>query len=193
EKRLTGALEREAEAQEQQAATAEILRLISKLPTDVQPVFDVIVRSAVRLSGAVYGGVYRFDGELIHSVAHDGFTPEQLEHWGSSWPRPIAASGPTTYPTKTASAIPPGVVTADPRVELSPDIRANLQSRGVRSVLSVPMFRDNDVIGAISLAHRKANAFPDAHVVLLKTFADQAVIAIENVRLFRELQGKNQA
>jgi signal transduction histidine kinase len=78
---------------------------------------------------------------------------------------------------------------ADPRLSrLTPDTVANLRARGTRSILNVPLFRVTDVIGLISLTHRHINGFSDAHVELLKTFADQAVIAIENARLFNELE-----
>src|SRR5262249_30258361 len=83
------------EALDQQTATSEVLRIISRSQTDVQPVFDAIVQSAIRLCGALYGGVYRFDGELIHAVAHAGFSPEQLEGWRRTWPRPVSAGGVT--------------------------------------------------------------------------------------------------
>jgi len=181
-----------AESLEQQTATSEILRVIARSPADVQPVFDAIVRSAVRLCGAAYGGVYRFDGELIHSVAHDGFTPEQLDHWRSSWPRPITGSGPTPQAIRSRSVVRIADVEADSGFELPAEMRANLRARGARSILTVPMFRQDQVIGAISLAHRTVDAFPEAHVELLRTFTDQAVIAIENARLFTELQARNQ-
>src|SRR5262249_56261510 len=80
------------EALERQTATSGILGVISRSPTDVQPVFEAIVRNAVRLCGAIHGGVYRFDGGLVHSVAHAGYTPEQLEHWQRQWPKPVTAS-----------------------------------------------------------------------------------------------------
>ena len=93
------------EALDQQTATSEILRVISQSPTDVQPVFDTIVRNAVRLCGAIHGGVYRFDGEMIHSVANEGYTPEQLEHWRSTFPRPVTAAGPTAQAIRTRSVV----------------------------------------------------------------------------------------
>jgi K+-sensing histidine kinase KdpD len=77
------------EALEQQTATSEILRVISTSPTDVQPVFDSIVRNAVRLCDALHGGVYRLDGRLLHAVANAGYTDEQLEHWRRQFPRPM--------------------------------------------------------------------------------------------------------
>jgi GAF domain-containing protein len=179
------------DALEQQTATAEILRVISQSQTDVQPVFDTIVRNAVRLCGASHGGVYRFDGELVHSVAHDGYTPEQLEHWRRQWPRPVTAAGVASRAITTRGPVRIGdVETAGELHGITPEVLVNLRARGARSVMTVPMFRKHEVIGAISLAHRDVDAFSDAHVELLKTFADQAVIAIENVRLFRELEAR---
>jgi len=88
EKRLAEALKREAEALDQQTATAEILRVISSSPTDVQPVFRTIAESAVRLSGALFGSVYRFDGGLIHMVAHHNYPTAALEFSQRSFPTP---------------------------------------------------------------------------------------------------------
>ncbi|PYN82951.1 MAG: hypothetical protein DMD96_04450 [Candidatus Rokuibacteriota bacterium] len=179
------------EALDQQTATSEILRVISQSPTDVQPVFDTIVRNAVRLCGAIHGGVYRFDGEMIHSVANEGYTPEQLEHWRSTFPRPVTAAGPTAQAIRTRSVVRIDDIETAPGFEVSRETMANLSARGSRSLLAVPMSRRNEVIGSITLAHGRIAAFSDAHVELLKTFADQAVIAIENVRLFKELESRN--
>jgi GAF domain-containing protein len=180
------------ESLEQQTATSEILRVISQSPTDVQPVFDTIVRNAVRLCGALQGGVYRFDGELVHSVAHDGYTPEQLQQWRATWPQPVTAPSVACQSIRSRSPVRiRNFETAPELVILTADTLANLLARGSRSVMAVPMFRQNEVIGAISLAHREVDAFSDTHVELLKTFADQAVIAIENVRLFKELEARN--
>src|SRR6266446_1509101 len=174
-----------------QTATSDILRVISQSQTDVQPVFDAIVRNAVRLCGALQGGVYRFDGELVHSVAHDGYTPEQLQQWRATWPKPVTAPSFACQAIKTRSPVRIRDFETAPELALhSPETVANLRARGSRSVLAVPMFRQNDVIGAISLAHREVDTFSDAHLELLKTFADQAVIAIENVRLFKELEAR---
>src|SRR6266851_2499541 len=187
EKRLEEALHREVEALDRQTATAEILHVISQSPTDVQPVFDTIVRNAVRLCGALHGGVYRFDGELVHSVAHDGYTPGQLEQWRATWPRPVTATSMACQAIRTRHVVRiPDLEAAPELVGLGPETLANLRARGTRSVMAVPMYRQNEVIGAISLAHREVDAFSATQVDLLTTFADQAVIAIENVRLSNE-------
>jgi GAF domain-containing protein len=191
---LTQAHAQVTEALDQQTATAEILRVISSSPTDVQPVFDTIVRNAVRLCGASHGSVYLFDGELVHAVAHDGYTPEQLQQWRATWPQPATAPSVACTAIRTRSPFRVADFETDPRrLMLSPETRENLRARASRSVMAIPMMRHGDVFGAISLAHRDVNAFSDTQVELLKTFADQAVIAIENVRLFKELQEKNRA
>jgi two-component system, NtrC family, sensor kinase len=190
---LTQAHAQVSEALEQQTATAEILRVISQSQTDVQPVFDTIVRNAARLCGASYGGVYRFDGTLVHSVAHAGYTPEQLVHWRRQWPRPVTAATAVCRAIRSRGVFRiADVERAAEAHESSSDALANVRERGVRSVVIVPMFRQQAIIGAISLTHRDVDAFSDAHVDLLKTFADQAVIAVENVRLFTELQTRTE-
>ena len=179
-------------ALDQQTATSEILRVISSSVTDVQPVFDAIVRSAVRLCGASHGGVYRFDGELVHSVANEGFSGEQLAQWRKTWPRPASADTSLVCEAiRTRGVVRIGDIEATTSVRLTTETRANLRARGSRSVLAVPMISHDAVVGAIGLAHPGVDGFSDAHVELLRTFADQAVIAIENVRLVTELQGSN--
>src|SRR5262245_16026279 len=175
------------EALERQTATSEILQVISQSPTDVQPVFETIVRSAVRLCGGIYGGVHQREGDQIHLAAHYNFTPEQLEQWQRTFPRSVwGADTPATRVIRTGIVYRSGDVAAEFEPEFSPELRAGWRGRGVRSVLIVPMFRRDEVIGSINVVHQEVGAFTDAHVELLKTFADQAVIAIENVRLFNE-------
>ncbi|PYM55789.1 MAG: histidine kinase, partial [Candidatus Rokuibacteriota bacterium] len=189
---LTRAHAQVTESLEQQTATSEILRVISESPTEAQPVFETIVRNAVRLCGGQHGGVYRFDGQLVHSVAHDGFTPEELEAWRKTWPRPVTAASAACLAIRAKNLVRIADIEASPELsDLSVEARANLRERGSRSVVAVPMRRQDDVIGAIAITHRQVGGFSDAHVDLLKTFADQAVIAVENVRLFKELEARN--
>ncbi len=188
EKRLAEALKREAEALEQQTATAETLRVISSSPSDVQPVFDAIVKSAVRLCDAFIGDVYRFDGDLIHFVAQHNFTPEALEIMRQLFPAPPNRN------SATARSILDGAVVHIPDVHRDPEYRSQdwAIAAGTRSVLSVLMLRDGTTIGAITVARLEAGPFSDKQIALLQTFADEAVIAIENVRLFREIADKSQ-
>jgi GAF domain-containing protein len=193
-KELTAKNDALTEALEQQTATSEILQVISQSPTEVQPVFETIVRNAVRLCGGVHGGVYHFDGQLVHSAAHDGYTPEELESWRKTWPRPVSAASAACQAIRTKTVARIADIETSPELSgLSPEARANLRMRGSRSVVAVPIRRKDDVIGAIGVTHGQVDGFSGAHVELLRTFADQAVIAIENVRLFTELQEKNRA
>ncbi|HSB41516.1 MAG TPA: GAF domain-containing protein [Methylomirabilota bacterium] len=175
------------EALEQQTATAEILRVISSSPTDVQPVFATIVRSAVQLSGAGRGALYRFDGDLIHLVAHHNQSPEAL------------AALQAAYPMRPSRAQVSGRAILGRRVTEIPDVRSDPEYRqemavqaDLGSLLAVPMLRpDGTPTGVIVIQRSQSGPFAAGHVELLKTFADQAVIAIENVRLFTELEARN--
>jgi signal transduction histidine kinase/CheY-like chemotaxis protein len=179
-------------ALDRQTATAEILRAISGSRTDAQPVFDAIVRNAVHLCGASNGGVYRFDGEMVHSLAHAGYTSEQLDQRQATWPRPVTAPSLACQAIRIRGVIRvPDIENAPDLVGFTPETREHLRARGARSGLAVPMFGRQEVIGAIALVHRDLDAFSETHEELLQTFADQAVIAIENVRLFTELEAAN--
>ena len=177
------------EALEQQTATADILRVISSSPTDVQPVFDTIVESVVRLCDGVFTTVFRFDGDLIHAVAHhQSITPEGTDLFRSVYPmRPSRDS-------VIARSILDRTVVHVPDAEHDPTVppasRQLARAVGYRSILGVPMLREGDPIGAIGVGRRdsvgEARPFSNREIELLKTFADQAVIAIENVRLFNE-------
>ena len=177
-----------SEALEQQTATSEILRVIARSPTGVQPVFDTIARNVVRLCNGVHAAVFRFDGELIHLVAHHNFTPQALVEFERAYPmRP-------TRESLSARAILDRSVVHVPDVESDPDAAASHRlgrATGYRSVLSVPMLLDELVIGGISVGRAEKGPFSDRQIELVRTFADQAVIAIENVRLFNEAEGRN--
>ena len=175
------------EALEQQTATSDILAVISSAPTELQPVFDTIAQNSVKLCGALFGSVYRFDGELIHMVADCNYPPEALELSRRLFP---------TRPGRhlfTARAILDRAVVHVPDVAQDPEhtIPVISEISHFRSVLAVPMLRGTDPIGAITVWHSDVGPFSQKHVTLLQTFADQAVIAIENARLFQELQVRN--
>ena len=173
---------------EQQVATAEILRIISGSPSDVQPVFDAIAASALRLCDGAGCVVVRFDGARMHLVAQHTPVPEVAA---------VRERFPMTPDRSTGvgRAIVEGAVVhiADITGDAEYDAQMRQAAPAARSVLAVPMLREGRPIGAISVGGRDAEPFAHSKVELLKTFADQAVIAIENVRLFTELQEKNRA
>jgi signal transduction histidine kinase len=170
------------EARERQAATDEVLSLISDSPTSIQPVFDRIVKNAARLCQSVLSAVYRRDGEHVDLVAHDQFSAESVAAVRKAYPAPL------TSKNLISVAIRERRVVHEPDVLISGGYSELQRTSGYRSILVVPMLRDEVAIGAIAVMRLEPQLFPKAQVELLKTFAGQAVIAIENTRLFTEVQ-----
>ncbi|HVN40881.1 MAG TPA: GAF domain-containing protein, partial [Myxococcota bacterium] len=170
------------EALERQTATSEVLSAISEAQTDATAVFETIARNAHRLSGSVLCNVLLYDGKLLHIVASAGFSPEQEQELRRKYP--VEAGD--------ASVLSGRVVLSGRTEHIEDSLADPLYDRehaavfGSRRMLGVPMVREGAVQGVIVLAWRSPGQTPPALVDLLKTFADQAVIAIENVRLFNE-------
>src|SRR5262245_50874063 len=189
EKRLAEAQGLQAEAQEQQGATAEILRVISSSPGDLQRVFDTIVERAVRLCNARLGALLRFDGQMIHLAAHaQQADAESVQALQTMYPRTANTTSVSGRALLWGRPVHVHNMREDPELAQVPTAQV-----GHRTVLSVPMMREGSPIGAITVARAHLEPFSDTQIELLRTFADQAVIAIENVRLFTELQQKNHA
>src|SRR5262245_46505837 len=170
------------EALEQQAATSEVLRVISRSPTDTQPVFDMIAESAARLCEGQFCFVYRFDGQFLHFVAHHSLTPEVIEINRRAFPQPPSRKSVAARAILEQSVVQIPDVYADPDYALG-ELAAVC---GYRSGIGIPILRDGVPIGSIAIARAQIGLFPDRQIKLLKTFADQAANAIENVRLFNE-------
>ncbi len=184
--RLFGELQKRtddlAEALEQQTATSEVLKVISSSLDDLKPVFDTIGQRAEKLCNAEISVVSMVDGELIRLVSINGVTEEGIEAVRRVYPMQRGDE------TLTARAIRAGTICHVPDVLSDPLYKSKDAARvsGFGGCLAVPMIRDGQVVGAIFVARKQTGLFADAQVQLLKTFADQAVIAIENVRLFNE-------
>ena len=175
------------EALEQQTATSEILGVIASSPTDIQPVLDVVAENAARLCDANDAQIYRVEGDVRRKVASYGNIPVDL------------AVGETRSLSRGSVS---GRAILDRQIVHMQDMMAEREENyadawhiderlGIRTSLAVPLLREGDAVGAIMIRRTEVRPFTDKQIALLKTFADQAVIAIENVRLFKELGERN--
>ena len=170
------------ESLEQQTATSDVLRVISSSPTDIQPVLETIGERAEKLCDAEISVVSIVDGELIRLASIHGMTEAGVEASRRVFPMQRTDGTVTARAIRTRSVCHVADVLSDPQYQPKDAARVT----GFRGCLGVPMVRDEQVVGAIFVARRQPGLFSDTQVQLLKTFADQAVIAIENVRLFKE-------
>ena len=170
------------ESLEQQTATSDVLRVISSSPADIQPVLETIGERAEKLCNAEISAVSIVDGELIRLASIHGMTEAGVEAARRAYPLRRTDETVTARAIRTRDVCHVADVLSDPQYQQKDIARI----AGHRGCLGVPMVRDEQVVGAIFVARRQPGLFSDTQVQLLKTFADQAVIAIENVRLFKE-------
>ena len=173
------------EALEQQTATSAILRVISTSPTDVQPVFETMVRNAVALCGSLFANVFRFDGELLHFIASHNVDPDYVELLRAKYPMRPNSSQVSGRAVLSRSVVRLEDALADPDYD-----QRFPTAMSWRRMLGVPMLRQGEPHGVIVVGWAEAGPVAKAQEELLKQFADQGVIAIENVRLFDEVQAR---
>jgi two-component system, NtrC family, sensor kinase len=175
------------EALERQTATSDILKVIASSPSNVQPVFEAIANSANRLLGAFSTAVFRFVDDFAHLAAFTPTNPVADSLLRASFPSPLAEF----EPFRLAQDGEPVQITDIENLSHM-EIREIARSRGFRSMLFLPLMSNGAPIGVISVTRTETGSFADHHVQLLQTFADQAVIAIGNVRLFEEVQARTE-
>ncbi|MDH4061019.1 MAG: GAF domain-containing protein, partial [Aquincola sp.] len=175
------------EALARQTATSDVLQVISESPTDVQPVFDIIAEQAASLTAARFCLVTRLDGEQLQLVSLHGVNEAGSAALRAAWPQPVASSTSiAARAIRTRSVVNVADLLALPDDEYAPEMKRACELAGFRSGLSVPMIRDQQVVGAITVNRAETGLYADKEVALLQTFARQAVVAVENVRLFNE-------
>ena len=180
------------ESLEQQTATSEVLQVISSSPGDLEPVFEAMLVNAVRICDAKFGNIYRWDGEALNLVATHN-TPPAYAEFRRRTPFRADQKNPVgrMITTKTVVQVT-DLATEQGYVEHDPGAEAAFQLGGLRTFLAVPMLKENELIGAFVVSRVEVRPFTDRQTAVVTSFAAQAVIAIENARLLKELRERTE-